>query len=297
MGNLPEIKERAGLIKEGEQKVHEVEENFAQGLLTQSERHNSIIKIWNDVKDRVASYVEKSIPKDNPASTMIESGARGTWSQMTEMIGMKGLVSNPSGEIIELPVKSSFKDGYDALEFFISSHGVRKGLTDTALRTANAGYLTRRLVDVAQDVVVREVDCGDTAGVMLTKEESDEIGEPLLVRILGRVAMADIVKPGGRKVIVTIGELIMESHVREIESAGTPLLKAHVRSVMTCKLHRGVCQTCYGYDLSYNKLAQLGTAVGIIAAQSIGEPGTQLTMRTFHTGGVAGKDITQGLPR
>jgi len=297
MSALPTLKTKPALVAEGDGRVREIEDYFAQGLLTSSERHSSIIKIWSEIKDRISDEAKKSLPKNNPAYTMIESGARGTWGQMTQMVGMKGLVANPSGDIIELPVKSSFKDGYDVLEFFISSHGVRKGLTDTALRTANAGYLTRRLVDVAQDVIVREEDCGDTQGVHLTKAESDEIGEALLIRILGRVALSDIKKPGGRKVLVEAGELITESHIRELESAGTDLLEAHVRSVMTCHLRRGVCQKCYGYDLAYNKLAKLGTAVGIMAAQSIGEPGTQLTMRTFHTGGVAGKDITQGLPR
>ncbi len=229
---------------------------------------------------------------------MIESGARGSWGQMTQMVGMKGLVANPAGEIIELPVKSSFKEGYDVLEFFISSHGVRKGLTDTALRTANAGYLTRRLVDVAQDVIIREEDCGEDQGVVLTHEQSEEIGEALLVRILGRFTLSDIKKPGGRKVLVPAGELITEEHIRELEEAKSPLQEAHVRSVMTCLLRRGVCKKCYGYDLAFNKLVKMGTSVGIMAAQSIGEPGTQLTMRTFHTGGVAGgKDITQGLPR
>jgi DNA-directed RNA polymerase subunit beta' len=297
MSALPNISSKENLVEEGDNRVREVEDYFSQGLLTASERHSSIIKIWSEVKDRIADEAKKSLPKDNPAYTMIESGARGTWGQMTQMVGMKGLVANPSGEIIELPVKSSFKEGYDVLEFFISSHGVRKGLTDTALRTANAGYLTRRLVDVAQDVIVRESDCGDDQGVLLTKKESDEIGEPLLVRILGRTALSDIKKPGGRKAIVKAEELITEEHIREFEGAGSELLEAHVRSVMTCRLRRGVCQKCYGYDLAYNKLAKIGTAVGIMAAQSIGEPGTQLTMRTFHTGGVAGKDITQGLPR
>ncbi|MEK7451942.1 MAG: DNA-directed RNA polymerase subunit beta', partial [Patescibacteria group bacterium] len=191
MANLPMIANKKELIGEGERRVREVEEYFGQGLLTQSERHSSIIKIWNEIKDKIADESKKALPKDNPAYTMIESGARGTWGQMTQTVGMKGLVSNPSGEIIELPVTSSFRDGYDVLEFFISSHGVRKGLTDTALRTANAGYLTRRLVDVAQDVSVREIDCGDEAGVHLTKKESDEIGEPLIIRILGRVTLSD----------------------------------------------------------------------------------------------------------
>ncbi|MBI2551330.1 DNA-directed RNA polymerase subunit beta' [Candidatus Uhrbacteria bacterium] len=297
MWMLPDVPEKQEIIEEGDRKTREIDDYFAQGFLTQAERHSSIIKIWTEVKDKVAQVAQKSLTPENPAFTMMESGARGSWGQMTQMIGMKGLVANPSGEIIELPVKSSFKDGFDVLEFFISSHGVRKGLTDTALRTANAGYLTRRLVDVAQDVVVREVDCGDDQGVVLTKEESDEIGEPLLVRILGRFTLSDIVKPGGRKVLVPAGELITEAHVRELEAAEKPLTEVHLRSVMTCKMRRGICQKCYGYDLAYNKLVKIGTAVGIVAAQSIGEPGTQLTMRTFHTGGVAGKDITQGLPR
>ncbi|MCR4314407.1 MAG: DNA-directed RNA polymerase subunit beta' [Candidatus Uhrbacteria bacterium] len=297
MANLPEMEGKAVLLEEGDARVREIEDYFAQGLLTSSERHSSIIKVWNEIKDRIAVEAKKALPKDNPAYTMIESGARGSWGQMTQMVGMKGLVANPSGDIIELPVKSSFKEGYDVLEFFISSHGVRKGLTDTALRTANAGYLTRRLVDVAQDVIVRQEDCGDDKGVVLTQTESEEIGEPLLVRILGRFTLSDIKKPGGRKTLVAAGELITEEDVREIEATGKELLEVHVRSVMTCRLRRGVCQKCYGYDLAYNKLAKLGTSVGIMAAQSIGEPGTQLTMRTFHTGGVAGKDITQGLPR
>ncbi len=297
MSNLPEMPEKEVLLVEGDKRVQDIEEYFAQGLLTTSERHTSIIKVWNEIKDKIAAIAKQALPKDNPAYTMIESGARGSWGQMTQMVGMKGLVANPSGDIIELPVKSSFKEGYDVLEFFISSHGVRKGLTDTALRTANAGYLTRRLVDVAQDVIIRTEDCGDDKGVVLTRKESEEIGEPLLIRVLGRFTLSPIKKPGGRKVLVEADQLVTEEHVREIEAAGKDLDEVHVRSVMTCLLRRGVCQKCYGYDLAYNKLAKLGTSVGIMAAQSIGEPGTQLTMRTFHTGGVAGKDITQGLPR
>ena len=295
MGYLPDVQGKEEVIAEGDKRVREVEDYYEQGLLTQNERHVSIVKIWTEIKDRVAELAKNSLPEDNPAFTMIDSGARGQWGQFTQMVGMKGLVSNPSGDIIELPVKSSFKEGMGVLEFFISSHGTRKGLTDTALKTANAGYLTRRLVDVAQDVVVREEDCGDTEGVVITREESDEIGEPILVRILGRVALSDV--RIGRKTIVKAGELITEERVRVFEAMDTPLEEAHIRSVFTCKLRHGICQKCYGYDLAYNKLVKLGTAVGIIAAQSIGEPGTQLTMRTFHTGGVAGKDITQGLPR
>ncbi|MBI4598799.1 DNA-directed RNA polymerase subunit beta' [Candidatus Uhrbacteria bacterium] len=297
MADLPNLPEKRIILEEGDRRVREVQDYYTQGLLTQAERHNSVVKIWNEVKDRVADLARKALPNDGPVYSMIESGARGSWGQLTQMVGMKGLVSNPSGEIIELPVKRSFKEGFDVLEFFISSHGVRKGLTDTALRTANAGYLTRRLVDVAQDVVVREEDCGDTEGVLLTKEESDEIGEPLLIRILGRVALSDIKAAGSRKALVKKGNMITEAHIRELEESKAELEEAHVRSVLTCRSRRGICQQCYGYDLAYNHLVKLGTAVGIMAAQSIGEPGTQLTMRTFHTGGVAGKDITQGLPR
>ncbi|KKW29989.1 MAG: DNA-directed RNA polymerase subunit beta' [Candidatus Uhrbacteria bacterium GW2011_GWD2_52_7] len=199
MAGLPTLKEKKELIAEGDRRVREVEDYFSQGLLTQSERHTQIVKIWTEIKDRIADISKNALPHDSSAYTMIESGARGAWGQLTQMIGMIGLKSSPSGDIIELPVKSSFKEGVSVLEFFISSHGTRKGLTDTALRTANAGYLTRRLVDVAQDVVVRDEDCGDDKGVLLTKEESDEIGEPLLVRILGRVALSDIKVDGERK--------------------------------------------------------------------------------------------------
>ncbi|HBU28003.1 TPA: DNA-directed RNA polymerase subunit beta' [Candidatus Uhrbacteria bacterium] len=297
MSELPAIPEKAGILKEGERKALEVDEHFAQGLLTHSERHSAIVKIWTDVKDQIEILSRDVLPKRGSAYTMIESGARGSLGQLTQMIGMKGLVSSASGETLELPVKGSFKEGLDVMEFFISSHGVRKGLTDTALKTANAGYLTRRLVDVAQDVVVVTDDCGDTEGVVLTKEESDEIGEPLTIRILGRFALSDIKKPGSRKVVVKAGELVVEDHIREIEDTDVELQEAHVRSVVSCQRRRGLCIKCYGYDLAHNKVVKMGTAVGIIAAQSIGEPGTQLTMRTFHMGGVAGKDITQGLPR
>ncbi|PJA47099.1 DNA-directed RNA polymerase subunit beta', partial [Candidatus Uhrbacteria bacterium CG_4_9_14_3_um_filter_36_7] len=295
--DLPIIEEKKVLIEKGEGRVREIQSYFDQGLLTQAERHRSIISVWSEIKDEIAEKAKTSLLPFGTVYTMIESGARGTLGQLTQMVGMKGLVSNPTGDIIELPVTGSFREGFSVLEFFISSHGVRKGLSDTALRTANAGYLTRRLVDVAQDVVVREIDCGDREGVILTKEESDEIGEPLLVRILGRVALSPIKKPGTKKVVVEANQLIIEDHIRELETAEKELEEAHVRSVLTCKSRNGICQECYGYDLAYNKLVKLGTAVGIIAAQSIGEPGTQLTMRTFHTGGVAGKDITQGLPR
>lgn len=297
MSELPEVPGKTELVDEGNRRVQEVESFFEQGLLTGSERKTQIVKIWSEIKDRIAEVAKDALPKSGSAFSMIESGARGSWGQMTQMIGMIGLKASPTGDTIELPVKSSFKDGVSVLEFFISSHGTRKGLTDTALKTANAGYLTRRLVDVVQDVVVIEGDCGDSEGVVMSKAESDEIGEPLIIRILGRTALSDIKMPGGRKTVVKAGELVVEDHIRTLKAAKKELEEVHVRSVLTCRLHRGVCQKCYGYDLAHNKPVKMGTAVGIIAAQSIGEPGTQLTMRTFHTGGVAGKDITQGLPR
>jgi len=226
---------------------------------------------------------------------MVSSGARGSWGQLTQIIGMKGLVINPAGEIIELPVRGSFQEGFDVLEYFISTHGTRKGLSDIALRTANAGYLTRRLVDVSQSITVQEEDCGDEEGLVLTRDESEERGENLSDRIVGRFALETIKDPKTHKFIVKKGELITEKVARILKSIN--LEKIRIRSLLTCRSLRGVCQRCYGYDLGYNEIVKLGTAVGIIAAQSIGEPGTQLTMRTFHTGGVVGLDITQGLPR
>ena len=295
ISELPSIPEKRHLIDEGDQAVEEIEEQYQEGLLTQSERHSKIVDVWSSVKDRVTKLAKDNLPKGGSVASMIDSGARGSWGQLTQIIGMKGLVASPSGEIIELPVKANFKDGFDVLEYFISTHGARKGLSDTALRTANAGYLTRRLVDVAQDVVIREVDCGDKNGNIITKKESEEMGQTVVSRILGRFILADIKHPKNGKVIVKSGELITEEVARKLEDLD--LQEVHARSVLECRLPKGVCQKCYGYDLAYNKLVKVGVPVGIMAAQSIGEPGTQLTMRTFHTGGVAGSDITQGLPR
>lgn len=295
IGDLPDVDAgKHKLVEEGEHRVREIEEQFAEGLLTKSERYNQIIKIWSDVKDRVQRLCKETLDPLGTVYSMIESGARGSIGQLTNVSGMKGLVANPSGNIIELPVKSSLREGLDVLEYFISSHGARKGLTDTALKTANAGYLTRRLVDVAQDVVIVEEDCGDAAGVILDAVECEYIGEPILTRLLGRVLMSDL-KDASGKVLFKKGALITQEDIRSLEKK--EILQANVRSVLSCKCKRGICQKCYGYDLSYNEEVKLGTAVGIIAAQSIGEPGTQLTMRTFHMGGVAGGDITMGLPR
>ncbi len=297
IGDLPTLKGKKPLVDEGDHKVEQIEAQYKEGLLTKRERYTQIIKVWTDVKDRIQKLSKESLEKTGTIASMIDSGARGSIGQLTQVVGMKGQVSNPRGDIIELPIKSSFREGLDVLEYFISSHGTRKGLTDTALKTANAGYLTRRLVDVAQDVVTTGEDCGDTVGVILTHEECEEIGEPLLTRILGRITMKDIKDPDTKKTIVKKNTVITEDHVRAIQAFPQPLKEVQVRSLLTCKMGRGLCRQCYGYDLAHNKMVALGTAVGIIAAQSIGEPGTQLTMRTFHMGGVAGVDITQGLPR
>jgi len=295
MADLPFIPEKKDLITEGDHRIEEIEQQYQEGLLTQSERHSKIVDVWTEIKDRVTKLSKEKLPKKGSVASMIDSGARGSWGQLTQIIGMKGLVSNPAGEIIELPVKANFKDGFDALEYFISTHGARKGLSDTALRTANAGYLTRRLVDVAQDVVIKTDDCGDEEGILITAKESEEMNEKVVARILGRYLLDDIKNPKTREVIVKAGELVTEKQAQLL--ADVPINEVRVRSVLACKLSKGVCRKCYGWDLAYNKEVETGVAVGIVAAQSIGEPGTQLTMRTFHTGGVAGADITQGLPR
>ncbi|MFH2136583.1 MAG: DNA-directed RNA polymerase subunit beta' [Patescibacteria group bacterium] len=295
MDDLPTMPGRDKLIAKGDEEVDTIQKQFEAGLLTQNEYHNKIISVWTMIKDDIIKLTKESLNKRGPVFSMIDSGARGSWGQVTQMMGMKGLVSNPAGEIIELPVKGNFKAGFDVLEYFISTHGTRKGLSDTALRTANAGYLTRRLVDVAQDVIVTEEDCKNSEGVLMTKKESEEMGETLLARILGRFAAEDVIDGKGKKPIVKKNELITEEIGRKLEKLD--LEQIRVRSILSCHLKKGVCQKCYGYDLGYNKLAKLGAPVGVVAAQSIGEPGTQLTMRTFHTGGVAGLDITQGLPR
>ncbi len=294
MNDFGHIEEKAGILKEGDERVVTTQKQYEEGLLTDAERHAKVLEIWADVKDQVVSHNKRVLDKDGSAFAMIDSGARGSWGQLGQVIGMKGLVASPSGGIIELPVKGNFKEGFDVLEFFISSHGTRKGLSDTALRTANAGYLTRRLVDVAQDVVVLDDDCGDEEGAYITKAETENMNEKMSDRLIGRYAMEDIKM--GRKTIVKAGEIIDEASARQIDTSD--IAQIHVRSVLRCLLPKGVCKKCYGYDLGHNKLVDQGIAVGIIAAQSIGEPGTQLTMRTFHLGGVAGGgDITQGLPR
>ena len=293
--DLPELKVKEELVAEALKEAEAIQEQYNDGLLTESERYSKIIELWTNVKERITEVCRQGLPQDGPVYSMIESGARGSWAQLTQILGMKGLVTSPSGAIIELPVKGNFKKGFSVLEYFIATHGVRKGLSDTALRTSNAGYLTRRLVDVAQDVVVVQDDCGDKEGLLITKAESEEMSETIVKRMTGRYLASDLKNSRGKTVIKS-GELITEEIAEKISKE--EIKEAVIRSILNCKLNRGVCSKCYGYDLAYNKPVKLGTAVGIIAAQSIGEPGTQLTMRTFHTGGVAGQeDITQGLPR
>ncbi len=293
--DLPDLKSKEDLINKAVEQAEEVQEQYNDGLLTNSERYSKIIELWTNVKERVMEICRNGLAHDSPLYSMIESGARGNWAQLTQILGMKGLVTSPSGEIIELPVKGNFKKGFSVLEYFIATHGVRKGLSDTALRTSNSGYLTRRLVDVAQEMVIVKDDCGDKEGLLITKNESDGMSESIIRRITGRYMATDLKNKQG-KVLAKAGELITEEIINKISKEH--IEEATVRSILSCKLNRGACSKCYGYDLAYNKPVKIGTAVGVIAAQSIGEPGTQLTMRTFHTGGVAGlDDITQGLPR
>ena len=296
IGNLPDIKGKKELVEQGEKMVEEVQSQYEEGLLTADERYTKIIEIWTKIKDQTTQLSSESLDPEGPVYSMINSGARGSWGQLSQMLGMKGLVINPSGQIMELPVKANFKEGFQVLEYYISTHGTRKGLSDTALRTANAGYLTRRLVDVSQDIVIMEDDCGDTEGKLITAEESEIMGQKLADRVVGRYVVDPIIDPETKKEVVPAGEIITEQLAREMHKMDIKEVK--IRSALSCKCKKGICRKCYGFDLAFNKPVEFGTAVGAIAAQSIGEPGTQLTMRTFHTGGVAGaSDITQGLPR
>jgi DNA-directed RNA polymerase subunit beta' len=294
MDDLQVPKEKKELMAVAEDRVTEVQGQYNMGLLTNEERRNRVIEIWNETKNKITEAVRGTIDKEGPVHAMVYSKARGSESVIVQMTGMKGLMAGPTGETIELPVKSSFKEGFNVLEYFISTHGARKGMADTALRTATAGYLTRRLVDVSQDIIVREEDCGDTEGTVLYREDSEPIGISFATRVEGRVVL-ETLKDAEGNVIVKKGTLATKEHGQAVEKAGTP--KVHIRSLVTCKSRRGVCRKCYGIDLGRSELVKLGASVGVVAAQAIGEPGTQLTMRTFHIGGVAGSDITQGLPR
>jgi len=294
-GDLPNLPEKDRLIEEANEKIEVIKEQYEEGLLTESERYAKVIEEWTNTKDKIGEICKKGLTNVLPVYSMIDSGARGSWAQPVQILGMKGLVTSPSGAIIELPVKGNFKKGFGVLEYFISTHGVRKGLSDTALRTANAGYLTRRLVDVSQDIIVAEDDCGDEEGIIMKKTDAEATGEDFFKKITGRYLAADVANSKG-KAVLKAGDMLDEENVKILKASEAP--EVRIRSVLSCKMHKGICAKCYGWDLAYNKPVKMGSTVGIIAAQSIGEPGTQLTMRTFHTGGVAGQDdITQGLPR
>ena len=289
------------LLQAAEDEVHAIEKRFRRGLLTEDERYEETVNVWAKATKDVADDLEKNFKetdKSNPIWMMADSGARGSMQQIKQLSGMRGLMNDPTGKVIEIPVKSSFREGLSVLEYFISSHGARKGGADTALKTADSGYLTRRLVDVAHDVIIKDDDCGDTRGftVKAIKDSAGGLIESLKERIAGRFSITDIINPTTGEVIVAADTLISEDQAVAIEKAGVEEVK--IRSVLTCKAKQGVCAKCYGANMSSWNKVKIGEAVGIIAAQSIGEPGTQLTMRTFHTGGIAtNADITQGLPR
>ena len=291
---VPKAKKK--ILADSEKQVEEVWKQYKRGLITEDERYSSIIKIWEKATNDVTDAMKDNFDELNPIYMMAQSGARGNMNQLRQIAGMRGLMANTSGKAVEIPIRSCFREGLDVLEYFISSHGARKGLADTALRTADSGYLTRRLVDVAQDIIVREHDCGTTEGIEIEDiKDGNQIIEKLHERLIGRYALHDIVNPTTGELIVDNDTLITPDIADKIINAG--INKVKVRSVLECKTKHGVCAKCYGMGLATRKEVNIGEAVGIIAAQSIGEPGTQLTMRTFHTGGVAGGDITQGLPR
>lgn len=293
MNDLVIPPQKQELVKKADEQVNLIRDQYQQGLLTDSERKARVISVWEKVKAEIAKLVPTVLTTQSSVYQIIDSGARGSWSQPVQMAGMKGLVQNPKGEPIELPIRSSYKEGLGVLEYFISTHGARKGSTDTALKTASAGYLTRRLVDVSQDLVIKEEDCGTKEGITLRREDGLQFGSTLGGRVFSRTVLEDVKVDG--KTIVKAGETISKEQSELINQSKLESLK--VRSPITCKTLYGVCTTCYGYDLGNNRPIKIGEAVGIVAAQSIGEPGTQLTMRTFHIGGVAGSDITHGLPR
>ena len=291
---------KAKLLEEAQKQIDDIVKKFRRGLLTNEERYNEVIKIWGATTDKVTEDMMEHMDQFNPIYMMADSGARGSVNQIRQLAGMRGLMADTQGRAVEIPIRANFREGLNVLEYFISSHGARKGLTDTALRTADSGYLTRRLVDVSQDVIVRENDCGDTEGQWVTAitENGKEIIEPLRDRIIGRILMTDVVNPETGEVIAKADDNILIDDRTADKIVASGVEKVHIRSVLNCKSKVGVCAKCYGANLATGGIVNIGEAVGIIAAQSIGEPGTQLTMRTFHAGGVAGgADVTQGLPR
>ena len=284
------------LVEQTEQRILDIENQYKMGFMTDQERYKQVVAEWEKTTNEVSDALQDNLDRYNPIYMMADSGARGSMKQIRQLAGMRGLIANTAGKTIEIPIKANYREGLTALEYFISSRGARKGLADTALRTADSGYLTRRMVDVSQDVIIREQDCGVTHGITVREiSENGQVIEKFADRIFGRYAVHDVVNPKTGELIVTSDKMIGDPEVKAIEAAG--ITEIEIRTVLTCKAHSGVCAKCYGMNLATRQPVGPGEAVGIIAAQSIGEPGTQLTMRTFHTGGLAGGDITQGLPR
>ena len=293
---VPEGKD--ALIKESEKKVAQIDRRYKRGFITDQERYRLTVAEWEETTKKVTAKLQENMraKRYNPIHMMADSGARGSINQIRQLAGMRGLMASTSGKTIEIPIKSNFREGLSVLEYFIAARGARKGMADTALRTADSGYLTRRLVDVSQDVIIREDDCGATKGIWVEDiKEGNQIIEPLHERLLGRFPVDDICHPETGEVIVPKTKMMDDADADAVIAAG--ITRVQIRSVLECRARKGVCAHCYGINLAMGTLVGKGEAVGIIAAQSIGEPGTQLTMRTFHTGGVAGSDITQGLPR
>ena len=292
-------KNKEEIIEKGNAEVKKINKQFQRGLITDQERYELVINVWDQAKDEIKKELEvyAKTMVDNPIFIMMNSKARGSISNFVQLAGMRGLMAKPNGESVEIPVTSNFREGLSVSEFFLSTHGARKGSADTALKTADSGYMTRRLVDVAQDIIVREEDCGTTQGVLVSafKDDKDGIIEPLYDRIMGRYTNKKVINPETKEVIIDKNELITEAIADKIIKAG--IEEVEIRTALTCRTNHGVCRKCYGRNLATGNVVEIGEAVGIMGAQSIGEPGTQLTMRTFHTGGVAGADITQGLPR
>ncbi len=301
MADVETSKHKEEIVAESQKIVDKINKQYKKGLITEEERFSKVIETWNTAKDKVQAELEEisNSDMDNPIFMMMHSKARGNISNFTQVAGMRGIMAKPSGESVEIPVLSNFKEGLSVAEFFLSTHGARKGSADTALKTADSGYLTRRLVDVSQDMIIREEDCGTDQGVVVSdfiNEKTGAVIESLRDRIVGRFANKKIIHPETKKVIVERLEMITESIADKIIDAG--IKEVEIRTILTCNTNNGLCQKCYGRNLATGNLVEIGEAVGVMAAQSIGEPGTQLTMRTFHTGGVAGgEDITQGLPR
>jgi DNA-directed RNA polymerase subunit beta' len=295
MNDIEVPQSKPKLIDEAEERVAIIENQYRRGLISEDERYNGIIGVWMETTDKLTDTISQGLDHYGGIYMMATSGAKGNISQIRQMAGMRGLMTDPSGRIIDFPIKSSLREGLSVLEYFISTHGARKGLADTALRTSDSGYLTRRLIDIAQDIVTRQDDCGTTDGIWVSESQERELLPSLAERITGRLAASKIVNPQTGETIVDRDEEIDEEKVNEIIAAG--LTSVYVRSPLSCRSRHGTCRRCYGRDLARGHLVDPNTAVGIIAAQSIGEPGTQLTLRTFHTGGVVGLDITSGLPR